>query len=486
MPPTLNHARTSSGTRSVAGARSACRRFVVILAFVLAGTRPALVSAQQHAGAGTAGGAGQSQQAQSASASATPAAPSQSGITGGTGVIEATLFAYQALASEATAVATTILRKVDVPKCSSTCRTIVIAAPSDIQAVFAWRATIEQLRFLEKRSDALVKMKDNGGLCPAPVHAPPRLPAPFIQSPADVQTLAQTLQTLAGLAAISENVSPATQSMTDAPLQALLAGDLAAAGDVAVILPSAFTPGMLTNSGLDGSFIKSELDRLESGRGDLTLAMNDCAAALAKAVADAPRTPAAGAGGNPVPGPGAGSTAVVVLPDTLPIHALIASIGTQITLIDAFEGGLFAAQSSSPVAPGAAQAPNGNTAAPAVAPVTLQPGAPIQQILAGDLLAQRLWHGQSPPKTDDLKALHFLTAHALEAGGELFTKTNLFTGTRVLYGGGAVMTYTLFAGDGAVECSGIAYGYHGDTRPSDVAKDLAKPLTTVLEGNCSN
>ncbi len=369
--------------------------------------------------------------------------------------------------------------------CSSRCPTVVIATPSDIQAIFAWRATIEQLRFLEKRSDALVDMKATSDLCPAPVHPVPRMAAVSIPSPTDVQTLAQTLQTLAGLAAVSENVSPAAQSMTDAPLQALLAGDLAAPRHVAVILPSAYTPGALSSSGLDSSFIEIELNTLEQGRSDLTLAMNDCSFAVAHAVADAPKPSAVGTGGKAGGGGNTDDNAAVVLPDTLPIHALMTSMVTQITLIDAFEAGLFAAQSGGAPALTPSATANNASPVPAVSLVSPQPGAPIQQVLAGDLLAYRLWHGQSSPKPEDLKALYFLTAHALEAGGEMFAKTNVFTGTRVVYGGGAVMTFTLFAGDGTVECSGIAYGYHGDTRPSGVEKALEKPLTTVLSGSCS-
>jgi hypothetical protein len=60
-----------------------------------------------------------------------------------------------------------------------------------------------------------------------------------------------------------------------------------------------------------------------------------------------------------------------------------------------------------------------------------------------------------------------LAVHALESGGSQYSKTNLFLGTRLYFSGGAVATFALMRSDGAITCSGLAYGYRGLVRADD-------------------
>jgi hypothetical protein len=75
--------------------------------------------------------------------------------------------------------------------------------------------------------------------------------------------------------------------------------------------------------------------------------------------------------------------------------------------------------------------------------------------------------------------LVLLSVHALESGGGQLTKSNLFLGSRVYFGGGAVASFALYDSDGAQICSGVGYGYKGNIREQSVENVLADPTPAV-------
>ena len=68
---------------------------------------------------------------------------------------------------------------------------------------------------------------------------------------------------------------------------------------------------------------------------------------------------------------------------------------------------------------------------------------------------------------------------ALEAGGSKSTKGQIFSGTRDYFSGGAVASFALIDGRGAIACSGIAYGYRGQIRSDDFSYALQPTPTSI-------
>ncbi len=92
----------------------------------------------------------------------------------------------------------------------------------------------------------------------------------------------------------------------------------------------------------------------------------------------------------------------------------------------------------------------------------------ISDILA-DGLAQNL--GFSSVSSTAPAHLHLLLVKALESGGEVSRRTNVF-GAKISYSGGSVVTYTLLSSDGQLECAGNAYDYAGPIAHKDFEKKL--------------
>ena len=105
----------------------------------------------------------------------------------------------------------------------------------------------------------------------------------------------------------------------------------------------------------------------------------------------------------------------------------------------------------------------------------------VQQLLYIDLLLHQVGAPEVPDtKTSDTKTptkTYLLSVHALESGGTQLTKSQSFLGTRQYFGGGAVATYALTTYNGAILCSGIAYGYRGYIKAGDFSRAL-QPIAT--------
>jgi hypothetical protein len=98
--------------------------------------------------------------------------------------------------------------------------------------------------------------------------------------------------------------------------------------------------------------------------------------------------------------------------------------------------------------------------------------APISAILAADGLARELGVDQRGNFIDP--GWHVLWLKALESGGGVLSKSNIF-GSKLYFSGGAVATYELFKLNGQLSCSGNVYDYGGALREKHFSKDFRKP-----------
>jgi hypothetical protein len=101
-------------------------------------------------------------------------------------------------------------------------------------------------------------------------------------------------------------------------------------------------------------------------------------------------------------------------------------------------------------------------------------GTTLQQLISADLLLRQIL------SNPDYKfKIELLSVHALESGGGQLTKSNLFLGSRIYFGGGAVASFVLYDSDGTAICSGVGYGYRGNIREKNIQTVLADPTPAV-------
>ncbi|HEV3041657.1 MAG TPA: hypothetical protein VHA33_28085 [Candidatus Angelobacter sp.] len=137
--------------------------------------------------------------------------------------------------------------------------------------------------------------------------------------------------------------------------------------------------------------------------------------------------------------------------------------------------------------PSNASAPSG-TASPPPAPNVATP--PLIAILYGDGLARKIKSAEllttnqakesDLPKEADLAKWRILYLKALESGGSLITKTNVL-GNKVFFSGGSVATFALFALDGDLKCSGNVFDYGGFVKAEDFKKQFRNLTTDPLK-----
>lgn len=447
------------------------RSFVIFIAklglacFLMAAH--ALGQGQQKTGASNNGNQTGNQTQQSGLPSTSPAS---SGITSGTDPIESVIFAYQSLNSDAEAVSNQIAALVQKGD-------VVILTPADAAALIQWRTTMGQLQILEERVDEAASIakpkvpqysKDLSTLPQGQQGQQTR--GLEINTPADVQTLAQIGMTLASGFAVNESLTPATGAITDTPLMDSVARGLRSSARH-VYIPSFYTPSLLHDFALSNTFILDKLENLETDRAQL---LSDAQQYL-QALDDANFVATAG---NQFPDgsafqPDDITQAKLFVNRTKTVSSLETAISSVMAAIDTFEGTLFSGQSS-------AQIPNGNGTnggggtnngnnngnGNKNANGNQSAGNILQQVFEGDILAHAIWNGNIAPA--DLSSVHILTIHALESGGGVLTKGNFFYGTRQYFSGGSVVTFALFNIGGAVECSGFAYDYTGYIREKNV------------------
>jgi len=323
----------------------------------------------------------------------------------------------------------------------------------------------------------------------------PKLGAGFIASPADVATL---IQTLGSITAVNQTLSSAAGALNDATLISLIAQGIEADS---VYIPSAYPLNLITDIDMSDTYTGAELIRLENARRDAIAASNN----YVQALQDAQIVATTVKGGKVYTDPEI-DTAGAFVEKAVTITAFVNAITLASAAVDGFETSLFTGQGYSPAVSGqpsapAPTSPNPAPVAPALpgavpapplppAPGPTAPGSPqnqnqgqqpatasgttLQQILSADLLLhQILSDPNNSPK------LQLLSVHALESGGGQLTKSNLFLGSRIYFGGGAVASFGLYDSDGTLICSGVGYGYKGNVREKTVESVVAGSAAAV-------
>jgi hypothetical protein len=301
--------------------------------------------------------------------------------------------------------------------------------------------------------------------------------AAIVSSSGDIQTLAQTATTLATSFAVNEALSPAAGALSDVSLTNMVARELRSKG-ATVLVPSAYSPYTFTDPGLGGTVIGARLIALEANRANLQTVIQSYAKSSADATVDSQDSH----------GPDYQSALSFTKGSATNVVAQLTSLASQ---IDSFETSLFTGQGGSqpnqqtsgqsnaqanPTSPlvGNGNASSNNAGGTGQQQPTSTSGSLLAQILPTDLLMTRVWGGLLP-SAPQLAALRIVTVHALESGGGQLTKTNLFTGTKVYFGGGSVATYQVFQSDGGIRCAGYVYGYRGYVREKTFEADLGGP-----------
>jgi hypothetical protein len=165
--------------------------------------------------------------------------------------------------------------------------------------------------------------------------------------------------------------------------------------------------------------------------------------------------------------------------------AQIAGLQSVIAGIDGFVASVAGAPAPAPPA-AAATAPSVSPTPPAPSPTS-----PIVAILNADGLARAV--GVQPDGTWTSGGnWRVLSLKALESGGALITESNIW-GSKVHFSGGAAATYSLFGLEsGSLECSGNVADYGGYVRAKDFVKEFRNSLIEpskqllFLRGTCSS
>lgn len=457
---------------------------------------------------------------------------SSGGITGGSSPIEATMFSYQALSADARAIAGEIRGHVSGP--------YVLTTTDDIAVILKWRTVLAQAAQLQARlnngvtnlNSALALPEAKGCLKLSLGGAA----LPF--SPSDIKDL---LQTVASVTAVNESLAPVTVTLSDVPLMNMVAGELKTAP---VFAPSLLPPLALGSAltrqgpGLGDGPLKQALENLDQARnnalpvagkvalqnwqviaGKLNADLNvNCRefAGSGKAASDelnaaiaatdsfetslfsgtTPQAsvqsskPAADKTGNAKPSDTGADNAQKNPNQKAPKAQTGPQNGHLPGQPDQGQVNVNPNMNpdnnqNDPKADANADGKTGTAAKPeqtATASSAASPGVPtLQQIMVVDLLYQALLAND---QTTPLDHVHFVEVHSLEAGGGTETKSNLFTGSRLYFGGGAVTTFGVFNYQGVQECGGVAYAYQGYVKSQDVAQALDHDIKAKLNSSC--
>lgn len=432
----------------------------------------------------------------SAPPSSTPSAP-PAGITNGTPPIESTILAYKILVADAARIDASLSTK-------TTGKIVVVGTSTDIAAIVQLRIVLSQANILEQRLTTLTTAL-NAIVKPiyvSPViKGNPALGAGFIASPADVATL---IQTLGSITAVNQTLSSAAGALNDATLITLIAQGINAD---AVYIPSVYPPNLITDIDLTETNIGAALTRLETARRTAVNTSNDYLQALKDAAIVATTVK-----GGPVYTNAQIDAAGAFAEKAVTINAIVNAITLASTAVDGFETSLFTGQGYSPaptpqtnITTPAAPAPAPAPALPAPVPAPPLPAAPapaapapvtpqnqgqqpvttsgttLQQLVSADLLLRQIL-------SNPIYSLRLvlLSVHALESGGSQLTKSNLFLGSRIYFGGGAVASFALYDSDGTPICSGVGYGYKGNIREKSVESALTNtaPAVATVSTTC--
>jgi uncharacterized repeat protein (TIGR01451 family) len=329
-------------------------------------------------------------------------------------------------------------------------------------------------------------------------------PSPFSTALSAVPTLTSLAQFIATSFAVNQTLSPWQGSMTDMPLINAVAGVLRRHGRT-VFVPATYPPLAMTGADLRNTYLWQKLMAVKDGRvtlwrdienGNALLmdanfaiqnptkyAANDLNNALeyaGKAQSLLTSALALGTGvdsyianlfGAQAPATGAGSPSGSGGTGT-PGAGGNASGGSSSGGASAGSSSALSGSSAAVATP--AGAPGGAQNASSGGPSPSQTAASVQQLLASDLLAHRIFESRPNVERSDIDTVNFLTVHALESGGSELLKSNIFYGTHIFFSGGSVATFSLYRLQGDLQCSGTALNYIGNVREKKVERRLMR------------
>jgi hypothetical protein len=435
------------------------------------------------------------------SPSSPPGGPSvgspPAGITNGTPPIESTILAYKILVADAAKIAESL-------GTNTAGKIVVIGTSNDIAAIIQLRIVLSQAGILEQRLRNLTTELNKIALpnyAHAVIKGNPRLGAGFIASPAEVATL---IQTLGSITAVNQTLSSAPGALNDATLISLIAKALTAGS---VYIPSVYPPNLITATDINNTNIGTALRRLETARQEAINSSNTYLQEVQDAGIVA--TTVKGAA-NPIYSDAEIDAAGAFAEKAVTITLLTNAVTLASAAVDGFETSLFTGQGYSPAIPSQPDTPNttastpATPALPAPTPAPILPSTPaptgpapassqnqgqqpvtasgtsFQQMISADLLLGQILSNPTSSK------LELLSVHALESGGSQLSKSNLFLGSRIYFGGGAVASFALYDSSGAVICSGVGYGYKGNIREKNVEAVLggSAPAVATVSTTC--
>jgi hypothetical protein len=419
--------------------------------------------------------------------------------------IESEVLAYKSLESDSEAIGCDIFlalstansaqdQECPLPRTTGASVKILVGSPSTFSNFQQWQAAMTIARLLLSRVNALDKSCSNissatggrGGIAP-------------VDAMNAVQQGISILQTVLGLFATNESLAGVSGTIQDQALVNAVARQLRIGG-AQVIAPDTYPPKLLEMG--DGSLF---LNRLM-----LLLTARDClqkvADTNAKTIADDNQAVTNGKIGTTTISDAERQQRKDDLPELTNKQNQMA--GT-ITAIDQFINGL-----STPSSQTGSQGPANNAQTSKDSTVNVNStsspnllstsGTPLMaNLIAADELAQALqfrgpWIEKqnyiagdvvtrnrnsyeaikgvdssvtTPPENDTVNwkqsTWYVLNLKALESGGGVMSRSNLFSGTRVYFSGGAIATYALFQIDGNFVCSANVYDYDGYVRDKD-------------------
>ena len=389
------------------------------------------------------------------------------GITTGTLPIESTILAYQALSAEALQIAGGLRKRVVGHR-------VVIGTARDIDAIIQLRILIAQTAGLQLRISGLDRRLSTF-TCGRPTPTPTPKHAVTIAgiAPQSVSDLVSLINAAAPITAVNQTISPASVSLADASLVNLVAASLETS---ATYVPSVFPPGLIAGYVDPKSTPMYHFDLRQTFIGQ---ALANLDAARQRLLENADKALYEKCNSNAASKVLASEVATTAVSVTDFENALFAgqNVASKNDLVTLFGNRSFNSLNR--------EGSNGQGK-----DLTRQPesgaGAMLQQVLSADLLLQQLPKDMTSGTPGD--QVLFLAVHMLESGGSDLTKSNLFSGSRIYFSGGAVATFALFRSDGGAICGGVSYGYRGfvaaDGMSNAVSNTSARPGVIAFATTC--
>lgn len=328
--------------------------------------------------------------------------------------------------------------------------------------------------------------------------------SPFSTALGAIPTLTNLAQFIATAFAVNQTLSPWQGSMTDMPLINAVAGVLRRHGRT-VLVPATYPPLTMTHEDLSTTYFWRKLTTLRDARLLLWRDLGNANALLMDAnfVIQNP-TKYTNVNLNEALEYAGKAQSLVISAQALAagVDGFIANLfgaqppaGAVSVSGGSLTGGSTANSPSTSSSGSGAQGPGSPAATPASTPTgasiptaangtgggqntssggagSPQTAIALQQILASDLLAQRIFNFKTDINLADINTINFLTLHALESGGSELVKSNVFYGTHIFFSGGSVVTFSLYRLQGELQCSGTAFNYTGNVREKDVERRL--------------